>query len=255
MDITTWAGILLGASVLFYGLHEAGGIRLFLNIHGIILVLGGTLGATLINTPFKRILSAVQAAFKMFLSDKTPSPEDTIREIIRLREVSRVQGGLFALQKEAGEFGDGSIQRAIDIAVTLGETNAVRDQMEMEIKNRRTRHNEEANVFRTVSVLGPMFGLLGTLLGIVQVLRNISDPSRVGPAMAVALSTAFYGIALANMICVPMAGKIRNRAFEESLMLEIITHGVVGILENKPAYLLEMELQSFAEQKKREKKD
>ena len=140
---------------------------------------------------------------------------------------------------------------AIDLAVASGETDAVKDTLELHIKNYRSQRNEQANVFRTVALLGPMFGLLGTLLGIVQVLRNISDPTKVGPAMAVALSTAFYGISLANLVCVPIAGKIRNRTVDEALDLDIIRHGIVGIMENKPAYVLEMELQSFVESKKK----
>ncbi len=250
MDITSWLGIFLGSAILLYGLHEAGGIGIFLNLHGIILVLGGTFAAILINTPFKRILGAFKGVLYVFFPAQTPTPQETIREIIRLREISKAQG-LFALQNEAGAQKDGFIRRAIEIALSSGETHTVRDMLELEIKNRRIQRNEQANVFRTMAVLGPMFGLLGTLLGIVQVLRSISDPTRVGPAMAVALSTAFYGIALANLICVPIAGKIRNRSFEESLSREIVMQGVLGILENKPAYLLEMELQSFLEERRK----
>ena len=250
MNFSTWFGFAIGIGVMLYGLEHADGISVFLNPHGIILVLGGTFGATLINTPFGRIWSSFKAFFMIFFTGNSPKPDATIQEIMRLKEVARTQGGLFALQNEAAQARK-FIKRAVDLAVASGETDAVKDAMELQIKNYRSQRNEQSNVFRTVALLGPMFGLLGTLLGIVAVLRNISDPSKVGPAMAVALSTAFYGISLANLICIPVAGKIRYRMMEEALDMEIIMHGIVGIMENKPAYVLEMELQSFAEDAKK----
>ncbi|MBI4055572.1 MAG: MotA/TolQ/ExbB proton channel family protein [Elusimicrobia bacterium] len=249
MDLATWFGFLAGVLLLAWGVQQAGGGTLFVNAHGLALVFGGTLCATLVNTPFRVLWSGLRRFFSIFLSSQLPSVEETVVEMVRLAERSRAEG-LLALQNEGQTFMNGFLSRALNVAITSGEAKETRRILEGELRHRRLQTQEDANLFRTMGVLAPMFGLLGTLLGIVEVLRSMSEPTRVGGAMALAITTAFYGIAIANLICVPVAGKIRLRAMQEGLILEVIVEGVLDILESKPPYLVELHLSSYASEKR-----
>ena len=118
---------------------------------------------------------------------------------------------------------------AIDACLTTSDEKLAREILSQKIRQIRARHTEASNIFRTASILFPMFGLVGTLIGIVTVLKNISNPKNVGSAMAVALSTAFFGILAANLVCVPVAGKLRLRSLEEAMVKEIVAEGVLKI--------------------------
>jgi len=123
--------------------------------------------------------------------------------------------------------------------------------LETQIRQMRILRQEDANFMRTMGTLSPMFGLLGTLLGMVQVMETVSTPTKVGPAMALALSSAFVGIAMANIVCVPLAGQMRLRAMKETKLLEMILEGVLDIAAGKPSALVELHLDSYAQSLRR----
>ena len=137
--------------------------------------------------------------------------------------------GNLAIENDGQGIGDGFVQFALDTCLAASHEKLAREILAQKIRQIQARHVESANVFRTMSVLFPMFGLIGTLIGIVTVLRNISNPKSLGPAMAVALSTAFFGILISNLICVPVAGKLRFRSKEEIMGKEMIAEGVLKI--------------------------
>ena len=148
---------------------------------------------------------------------------------------------------------DGFLHRAIGVAIATGETADTRRVMEKEVKQLRIGRQEDANVFRTIGTLAPMFGILGTLLGMIQVLGTMSaDPTKVGPSMALALSSAFLGISVANFFCVPVAGHIRLAAMRETMVLELLLEGLLDIAAGKPPYLVEMHMASYSSQRRKE---
>ncbi|OGS04276.1 MAG: hypothetical protein A3G41_04070 [Elusimicrobia bacterium RIFCSPLOWO2_12_FULL_59_9] len=249
MDFATLIGFAGGIGILIWGVIQAGAGTTFLNTHGIIIVFGGTLAATFINSSIHDLLKAFKNLMSLFVATRFPSVPETITEVVRLATKARSGGGLIELQDEGREFAEGQLNRAITIAITSGEVKEAKRILGEDIRQKRFNQMEDANLFRTMGILAPMFGLLGTLLGIIQVLRTISDPSKVGAAMALAISTAFYGISLANLLFVPVAGKIRTRAIQETLVLEILVEGVLDIMESKPPYLIEMHLLAYAEKK------
>jgi chemotaxis protein MotA len=245
-NITLWLGFAATIVVFGWSLLGPGALRNILDPHGLVIVFGGLSAAMLVNTPGAQLASALKTFFWIIGPDRLPSTEEAATEMIRLSRLARERGGLLALRDESNEFADGFLRRSIDAAVACGETDAARAILETEIRRRRSQRQEDANVFRTLGTLAPMFGLLGTLVGMLQVLGSMSEPTRLGPAMALALSSAFLGIATANFVCVPIAGQIRSRAINETRMLEMIIEGVMEIAVNKPTFQIELLLRSYS---------
>lgn len=250
--IGVWLGAAAAAAVIAWGFSQSGTALLLSNLHGVGIVLGGSLAALLINTPLPQAASAAARLAGLFVPTGFPSPEAAAAEAVRLARKAREEGGILALQLESPAFADGFLRRALVVAATSSEAAQVRAVMEAEIRRFRLSRQEDANVFRTLGILAPMFGLMGTLLGMIHVLRVLTDPSKLGPAMAMALSSALLGIMVANFLCVPVAGRIRLEAMREGLVREILLEGVLAILEGKAPYLVELHLASYARRREAE---
>lgn len=246
MNISVWLGAGVGGALLFYGGLGSGGGGL-INSHGLLVVLGGTVTALLVATPLRILLDGIKAGLGLFLPDRFPSPEAASAELVRLARVAAEGGGLLALQGESPAFADGFLARCVTVAIASGETSESRKVLEEDIRQRRIRRNEDANVYRTAGLLAPMFGIMGTLVGMIQVLSKLSDPTKVGPAMALALSSAFIGIATANALCIPIAGQLRLWAMRETLVYTIILEGILQIALGKPPAVVELRLAGFLE--------
>lgn len=246
MDIMTLTGFIAGAFILYWGIVQTGIGGIFLNLHGLVIVFGGTACATMINTSLGGIQRGFKAFVSIFFNPTIPSPAECIQNIIGLAQTAQTGGGLLALRDIDPNFAGGFLKRATTVAVMSGESREVRQILEEEIRQHRIARLETSNFFRTMGVLSPMFGLLGTLLGIIQVLRSMSEPAKVGPAMALAITSAFYGIGFSTVLCVPVANKIRQRAMQETVILELILEGVMDIMGAKLPRLIEMHLRGYS---------
>ena len=244
MDIMTIVGFILGAAVMVWGAFSSGVADKILNSHGIIIVLGGTLAATLINTSYVRFAAGLKALIDIFSTPKIPTVEVAVRTLVGMAETAQKQGGIMALSNTDPAFAGGFLKRAVGVAMTSAESRETRDILEEEIR-RRLDVQEDSNLYRTAGVLSPMFGLIGTLFGIIQTLSNISDPTAIGRSMAVAITSALFGIGFSNMFCVPVANKIRLRAMEETLILQLILEGVMDIMAGKTPHLVEIHLRGY----------
>jgi len=249
MDIATWIGIFGGIGVLWWGILSTGVGGVFINSKGLIIVIMGTIFSSMMNSSFSELLSAWRALFKTFRAPEYPSIESAITEVVRLATRAKSEGGILALQGEKPEFAGGFLARALGIATKYSESREVRIILEEDIRQHRIRQTADENVFRTMGILFPMFGLLGTLIGIVGVLKNMSDPTAVGPAMALSITTAFYGIGAANLFCVPLAGKMRTRAMSEMLLYEVLMEGVLDILASRQPFQVESHLLAYVADK------
>lgn len=252
MNYTVWAGLgialaLFGAAVVRYGAWI-----LVSNLHGLGLVLGGLACAYLIGFPWARIRSSLARLGSLFFSPGFPSVDEAVSEVLRLARLAQAGGGVLALANESRDFAGGFLHRAVLVAVATGESQETGRIMANEIRRARISGQEDVNVLRTIGTLAPMFGLLGTLLGMMRVMSIMSDPTKVGPAMALALSSALYGIALANFVCVPAAAQMRLRSMEEALVLEVLLEGVLDLMAAKPPYLVGMHLASYSETRRTE---
>ncbi|OGR68611.1 MAG: hypothetical protein A2081_03445 [Elusimicrobia bacterium GWC2_61_19] len=245
MDIMTIVGFVLGAAVVGWGILSSGIADKLADPHGIIIVLGGTLAATIVNTSYKRFSSGLKAFADIFLNPKAPSVESAVKMIVGMAETAQKQGGIMALSNTDPAFAGGFLKRAVGVAMISAESKETRDILEEEIRRRRLDIQEDSNFYRTMGVLSPMFGLIGTLFGIIQTLSNISDPAMIGRSMAVAISSAFFGIGLSNLVFVPVANKIRLRAMEETLVLQLLLEGVIDIMSGKTPHLIDVHLRGY----------
>ncbi len=244
MDLTTIAGVIGFIALITGGIVTDQLTVSLVNVHGVYVVFGGCLVAILINTPLKNLIRALKELGSLFKGNGSSKPETMIPIIVELAEQCRMKG-LSALRETDTQIADGFLNRAAFAALEYNDTQFVRQVLEQEINQVTDEINEAANVYRTMGVLAPMFGLLGTLIGIVWVLKDLANPENVGPAMAVAITSAFYGIFFANMVCVPIAGKINSRVWMDVKVKSMILEGILEIMKGSIPMVVERRLQSY----------
>lgn len=243
MDIATILGVLGAAGVIAAGFAGGHLSSSLINLHGVVVVIGGTMFATLINTPLKYIFRSF-AELKQVFVDRSVRPEEVVPVMVGLAEEARKRG-LAALKDADPAVAGGFLARAAAAALEYNEQNFVRQVLEQEINQGVDEMNEVANVYRTMGVMAPMFGLLGTLIGIIGVLKDLANPESVGPAMAVAITSAFYGIFLSNMVCGPIAGKIKAKVWLDVKVKTMIMEGIMEIMRGSLPLVVERRLQSY----------
>jgi len=248
MDFATILGIFSGLALISGAIFSQGGVDLFINLPSMMIVMGGTLAATLITFPLPEVVHAFRAASQVFRQRKVNSNE-VVRLLLTLANISRRQG-LVALSKV--KTNDAVLKKALMLIADGAPEELIRQTLRIEIDALRARHMDAQDVFKKMGSYAPSFGMLGTLIGLVQMLGQLDDPATIGPAMAVALITTFYGSLLASLFFLPIAGKLRNRTNIELVNLELIFEGAVSILENNNPMLIYEKLSSFIPPKQRE---
>lgn len=244
MDFSTILGVIAFVILIAVGFSTGQISSSLINLHAVFVVMGGSMVAMLINTPFKYLLKAVTELRPLMLTDETMDIQRTVPILVNLAEQCRSKG-LAALKDADPAHADGFLARVCAAALEYNDSNFVKHVIEQEINQAADETNEIANVYRTFGLLSPMFGLLGTLMGIIGVLKQLSDPESVGPAMGVAITSAFYGILFANMVCVPISGKIRSRIWLQVKLKSMILEGVLEIMKGSIPMVVERRLQSY----------
>jgi chemotaxis protein MotA len=219
-----------------------------INLHAVLVVMGGGLAAMLFNTPLNYVVKAVTELRYIMFKDDSGEIRRVIPIMVNLAEQCRSRG-LVALKDVDKGVADGFLYRVATAAMEYNDTGFVKQVITQEINQFADEMNEIANVYRTFGLLAPMFGLLGTLIGIISVLKQLSDPESVGPAMAIAISSAFYGILFSNLVCVPIAGKIRSRIWANVKLYSMILDGVLEIMKGSIPMVIERRMQSFLGEK------
>lgn len=247
MDFGTLVGIVVGLTLIIGAMLFGGTLGAFINIPGLMIVFGGTVAATLITFPLSDVFSAFKAAWGVFLTPRH-DPNEVIKTMIRLTNLSRQQG-LLALGniKTRNRF----LHKAAQLIADGADEELIRNTLRIEIESLKIRHLIGQEVFRKMGAYAPAFGMLGTLIGLVQMLQQLNDPSQLGPGMSIALLTTFYGSLLATLLFLPIAGKLKSRTEQEVLILEIIFEGGIGILENNNPLIVYEKLSSFVAPSKR----
>ena len=236
MDKASFTGIVAGITLIAVSILLGGDLMSFFNFPGLMIVVGGTLAAILINFQLADVKAAFKAAALVFKTQKL-DPNELIATMVELCTVSRRQG-LVALSKMQIE--DRFLKKACGLISDGAKEDVIRDALNIEIESMKQRHAIQQDVFVKMAAFAPAFGMIGTLIGLVQMLQNLSDPSSVGPSMAVALLTTFYGSFFAFMICTPIAGKLKSRTGSEVMNLEIMFEGAASIVqENNPMIVYE----------------
>lgn len=247
MDISTLLGLVVGLAMVFGAIFLGGSIMDFVSIPSIMIVVGGTLAAISVAFPFEEVIQAFYAGVKIFASRKV-RPREVVDIMVKVAEISRREG-LLALENIQTE--NAVLKKSCQLIADNADPALIRDTLRIEIGAMKRRHKIGQDVFRGLAAYAPSFGMIGTLIGLVQMLTRLDDPASLGPAMALALTTTFYGIIMSTLIFLPIAGKLYARTQQEILHLEIIFEGAKSILENNNPRLVYEKLSSFIAPKER----
>ncbi len=244
MNISTVIGLFGGIAVMIIGILWAGQPLLtYYDTSSVFIVIGGTLCGTLLAYPLNVFIGAFKAAGAIF-SDKKADIQGAINTIIELANTARKEGLLF-LEDSVKNLGDPFLQKGILLIIDGTDPELVKGILETELDYIEQRHSLYKGVFDTMAALGPAFGMLGTLIGLIAMLKNLSDPAALGPGMAVALITTFYGSIIANMICTPIAIKLKEQTDRELLYKTVLIEGMLSIQAGENPRIIEEKLVSF----------
>lgn len=249
MDLATILGLVGGAGIVIASIIIGGSASIFFNVPSILIVVGGTLAATFIKFPMKDVLNSVSVAIKAFIVKLEP-PEQVIEKMVSLAQVAKKEG-LIALEK--AEASDPFMAKAMRFLADGYDERLIQDVLSKDIRLTIQRHSIGQNVFKSMGTSAPAFGMIGTLVGLVQMLSNMSDPKNIGPAMAVALLTTLYGALLANLVFNPIADKLALRSQEEALVKEIVLESAIAMSQGTSARVLEEALKIYLAPKARER--
>jgi len=243
LDIATIIGLISGFVFIIGGIVTSGELGSFWDFASVIIVLGGTIASTLISYPIKSFLNSFKVIKKAFFK-KEVSPEQVIGDIINLANVARKEG-LLSLEEFGEKIDDDFLKKGIMLIVDGTDPELVRNILETELVFLEERHSEGQSIFETMGAFAPGYGMLGTLVGLINMLKNLDDPSSIGPSMSVALVTTFYGSLLANLIFLPMANKLKVRSGREILVKELMVEGLLSIQAGENPRIIEEKLKTF----------
>ncbi len=243
MDAATLIGIFSGFALVVISIMMGSGFGLFFNLPSLMIVVGGTFGATMIHYPLRDVVGVFNVVRHVFRTQGW-SAQELIDRLVIYSNAARREGVLI-LESQLESIEDKFLAKGLQLMVDGMPSTTIREIMETEIDYLEERHRTGAEILNTMATFSPAMGMIGTLIGLVQMLNTMNDPSSIGPSMAVALLCTFYGVVAANMICLPMAGKLRKRSREETLLKEMIISGVVSIAAGENPRILEQKLHSF----------
>ncbi|MFN3480714.1 MAG: flagellar motor protein [Thermodesulfovibrionales bacterium] len=244
MDRASLIGMILGISAVVLGnVLEGGKIRSLLQPTAAVIVFGGTFGATLLSAPPNVILRALLALREVFSGQKDER-EILIKDIVRFATVAR-RNGLIALESEIERIENQYFKRALRLAVDGMSPKMLRETMEQDNISFEEGRRRIAKVYETAGGFAPTIGILGAVLGLIHVMENLSDPSKLGAGIAVAFVATIYGVGSANLIFLPISKKLINRANEELRTREMILEGVSGIQTGINPHYLEERLRVY----------
>lgn len=247
MDISTVAGLALASLAILGSILYGSPLSIFIDVPSVVVVGGGVVATTLIKWPMEYI-KALVAIFLKSIFYTSSDAKLLISEIQKLAETARRES-VFALEKIPVE--DRFLKKAVVLAADNRPPEVITSILSLEIAAMEDRHSKGVDILEGMGADGPAFGMIGTLIGLVQMLQNMSDPSSIGPAMAVALLTTFYGAVIANVFTIPVATKLKQRSKQESTKMNIIVAGVLGIVAGENPRVLREKLDSFLPPKDR----
>jgi chemotaxis protein MotA len=244
LDIGTIIGLVLGVAALLVGIVLGGGsFASLVDPTSVFVVLLGSMGAMVVSFPLARILKVHTVILKAIKS-VPPDPAETIRELVKYAEVARREG-ILSLENLIPEMKDPFIVRGVKMAVDGTDPELIKTILDTELDALMERHSQGKAMLDALAKYAPAFGMIGTLLGLIFMLKNMSDPSKIGPGMAVALITTLYGALIANVLASPMADKLAARDVEEAMVKSIIVTGVMAIQSGDNPRVVEAKLLTF----------
>lgn len=247
-DIATLAGLALALGGIIGGLVlEGGKLGQILQPTAAMIVFGGTFGAVMVTMPLPALTRSVRAIASVFL-DRQQAPEAIVEEIIGYATKAR-KSGIVGLEQDAESVQDPFLRKALNLAVDGTDLQEIRKMMELDIGVEEHREESAAKVFEAAGGYAPTVGIIGAVLGLIQVMQHIQNVEEVGKGIAVAFVATIYGVGAANLFLIPAAGKIRARAHAAIEIRELMLEGVCGIVEGLNPKLIRVKLEAFVESK------
>jgi chemotaxis protein MotA len=238
MDIATGVGLIAGTIVVVALILMGGDLRMFYDVHAIIVIFGGSIAATLIRFPLGAIVHGMPLGAKFAFTISNTTPRELVDEIAGLAEIARKSGPV-GLEKVTPD--DPFLAKGMRFIADGYDADFIRDNLERDRDNFLTHLDEGSKIYRAIGDCAPAFGMIGTLIGMVQMFANMSDPSKLGPLMAIALLATLYGALVANLVCLPIADKLHVRLITEEINRTLIIDGILMIRDSKsPALVREM---------------
>ncbi len=253
MDLATILGMAISFGLILAALMVGGDPLTFVDIPSMLIVLGGTLGATLTHYPLGTVLK-VGKVIRKTLVGKTPESVQVIEQFMDYANRARREG-ILALEAIVKGLDDAYLRKGLQLTVDGLEPDSIQAILETEIGNTEGRHETGIDLLNALAAYAPALGMIGTVIGLVQMLKTMNDPSSIGPSMAVALITTFYGAVLANLVFLPMVGKLKARSKEEILIMEMQMEGILGISRGENPRIIMEKLSSFQPPKDRRQTD
>jgi len=244
MDIASICGIVVAILGILAGMMiEGGSIAQITQPTAALIVLGGTLGAVMLQFPLKIFTAAFKALFKVFVH-KSSNGEATLMQIVAFANKAR-RSGIVSLDADLPTIADPFLKQALMLAVDGTEPSEVRKIMQLELDNKSEIEEKIPAVFEAAGGYSPTIGIIGAVLGLIQVMKNLSNIDEVGRGIAVAFVATIYGVGMANLVFLPAAGKLKFRHLEEQMIKEMALEGVISILEGMNPRMIETKLRTF----------
>jgi len=244
MDIASIGGIVLAIVGILAGMMiEGGSIAQITQPTAALIVVGGTTGAVMLQFPLKTFLAALKQAMKIFISGGA-NGDDVLKQLVQFANKAR-KSGIVSLDQDLSSVSDPFLKQALMLAIDGTEPNEVRKIMQMELDNKAEMEEKIPQVFEAAGGYSPTVGIIGAVLGLIQVMQHLDNINEVGRGIAVAFVATIYGVALANLICLPAAGKLKIRHREQQMVKEMMLEGVISILEGMNPRMMETKLKTF----------
>ncbi|MBW1908121.1 MAG: motility protein A [Deltaproteobacteria bacterium] len=243
MDITTFVGILVAGGLVISSILMGGSGGWFVNYPSLMIVIGGTMGATFVSYPLSEVMGVFRIVKNVFLH-RSESPNKLIAIIIDFAKKARREG-ILSFESQLKDIEDPFLVKGLQLAIDGMESNSIEEILRTEIRFIEERHRLGSEIFGTMGTFSPAMGMLGTIIGLVQMLMQMDDPSSIGGPMAVALLTTFYGVLMANLIFLPISGKLKTRSKEEILIKQMVLEGILSIQSGDNHRIVEQKLKAF----------
>ena len=243
MDIASILGIFSAFGLVGLAIVSQGDFSIFINLNSLLIVIGGTLGATLINYPIKDVIRVFKVVKNAFVSNEIDYL-NIIPRMVRYAKLAR-KDGLLALEKVVNEIEDQFFYEGIRMVVDGIPPKSINEILRNEIDFLAARHRVGISIFKAMGQYSPAFGMIGTLIGLIFMLKSLNDATQIASSMAIALVTTFYGAILANIVFLPIAGKLKERSTSEILEKEMILAGVLAIQSGEIPGMVEQRMVSF----------
>jgi len=250
MDFGTVIGIITGLGLIGLSIFSQDGWSFFFNANAALIVLGGTAAATLVNFPLPDVVGVLRTAKKAFLHKIEPV-QNTLDFLVSVGRQARSEG-LLALEQRLQGIEDDFLKKGIELLIDGVDPNMLQELLQTELYYLEDRHTLGQQIFRAMGAYAPAFGMVGTLVGLIQMLQKLNDPTKIGVGMAVALVTTFYGVILANLVFLPIAGKLKTRSSQEMLSKELTIVGITSIQAGDNPRLLRDKLTLFLAPRERQ---